>query len=369
MKICFLGDAQSIHLQRWANYFIENDHNVHIITTKPKQIKGAKMHDISFFNKEDPKARVIGFFIYKYREYKSILILKKLLDKIKPDILNAHYMTFYGMIGSKLNFHPYIITCWGSDVLLVPNILGETYVKRMKKALRKADLIVVVSEYMKKKLIKIGIKKNIIVNPLGIKISKFNPNSKKNKLIKEKFDNKKIIISTRNLEPIYNVECLIKALPSVVKENENIVTLICGNGSLENELKKLVNNLGLNEHVYFLGRISHEKMPDYLRSSDIYVSASLSDGISISLLEAIACGLIPVVSDIPANCEVINDDKNGFIFENNPNDLSKKLNYCIENYDNIKRNIFKSNLKKIKKKFNWQKNMEFLLKLYKKLNV
>ncbi len=364
MKICFLGDAQSIHLQRWANYFIENDHNVHIITTKPKQIKGAKMHDISFFNKEDPKARVIGFFIYKYREYKSILTLKKLLDKIKPDILNAHYMTFYGMIGSKLNFHPYIITCWGSDVLLVPNILGETYVKRMKKALRKADLIVVVSEYMKKKLIKIGIKKNIMVNPLGIKISKFNPNSKKNKLIKEKFDNKKIIISTRNLEPIYNVECLIKALPSVVKENENIVTLICGNGSLENELKKLVNDLELNEYVYFLGGISHEKMPDYLRAADFYVSTSISDGISISLLEAMGCGLIPIVSDIPANHEVIKDFENGFIFKNNPVDLCKKIIYCIKNHDEIKEGITESNFKKIKNQYNWEKNISHISNLH-----
>lgn len=369
MKICFMGDAQSIHLQRWANYFIKNGHVVHIITMEPNEIKGAKIHNISFLNlkKEIPNIKFVGYLIHKYREYKSILVLKSLLDKIKPDILNSHYMTIYGIMGSMLNLHPYVITCWGSDVLIVPNILGKKYVKKMKKASRKADLIIVVSEYMKKKLIKMEVKKNIIVNPFGIDFSQFNPNGKEIRAIKEKFGNKIVIISTRNLKPIYNIECLIKSFSSVLEKEDNVIFLICGSGSLENKLRKLVNNLDLSEYVHFLGKISHKEMPDYLRSADIYVSASLSDGISISLLEAMGCGLIPVVSDIPGNNEVIKDGKNGFIFKNNPVDLSKKLNYCIKNYDNLRENIIKPNLKKIEEKYNWNKHMNRLLKSYEKL--
>ena len=125
--------------------------------------------------------------------------------------------------------------------------------------------------------------------------------NKKIKSFKERFHNKKIIISTRNLESIYNIECLIKSLPLIVEKNDNFVLLICGSGSLENYLKKLVKKLNLNNYVYFLGKISHIKIPDYLRSADIYVSTSLSDGTSISLLEAMSCGAFPIVTDIPGN--------------------------------------------------------------------
>jgi len=367
MKICLMGDAQSIHLHRWANYFIKNGHDVHIITTKPKKIKGAKIHDISFLNKEDPKIRVIDYFIYKYREYRSILILKNLLNEIKPDILNSHYMTFYGIMGSKLNFHPYIITCWGSDVLLVPNILGETYVKRMKKAFRKTDLITVESEHMNKSIEQLGINDRVEVVRHGVDLNKFNLDAGTDANLKQdiKSNDDIVIISTRNFEPKYNISCIIKGFHLLQKKIPNVKLILLGAGSMERQLKTLVKRLNISEKTLFFGHISHDEMPKYFGLSDIYVSSSLSDAMSVSKLEAMACGLIPVVSDIPANREVINDGENGFIFKNNPDNLSKKLSYCIKNYDKIKENVIKSNLKIIEETFNWNENMEAMYKLYK----
>lgn len=364
MRICFFGNLQVIHLQRWVDYFKEKNHDVHVVTSQPTKINNVSVHNISFLNKEITDLRVMQPIIHFYREIYKTLYLGGLIDKIKPDIINAHYLTNYGILAAKLNRHPLVLTCWGSDVLIAPEKFGEQHLSEMKKALSKADLITVVSEHMEEELIKMGIKKNIIVNPFGIKISKFNPNGKKNKVIKEKFANKKIIVSTRNLEPIYNVECLIKALPSAIKENENVVTLICGSGSLENKLKKLVNSLGLNEHVYFLGRITHETMPEYLRSADMYVSTSLSDGTSISLLEAMSCGLFPIVTDIPANRPWIKHGENGFLFEKGDyNKLSELILEIIDDGRLIK-NVAKTNQEIVKENGDWKKNTRKLERLY-----
>ena len=122
-----------------------------------------------------------------------------------------------------------------------------------------------------------------------------------------------VILSNRNLQPIYNISQLIKAIPIVLEEDSNVRFWIAGEGSEKEDLRNRVDELGVSSSVQFLGRIPHEKMPDLLGDADIYVSTSTTDGTSVSLLEAMASGAFPVVTDIPANREWITDGKNGFL--------------------------------------------------------
>lgn len=122
------------------------------------------------------------------------------------------------------------------------------------------------------------------------------------------------IVSNRNLLPIYNVSSLIRSIPIILREEPHVKLLIAGDGAEREKLEKEAENLKVKEFVQFLGRIPHEKMPDLLSQADIYVSTSLYDGTSVSLLEALASGAFPVVTDIPANREWISDGENGFLF-------------------------------------------------------
>jgi glycosyltransferase involved in cell wall biosynthesis len=345
---------------------VEKGHEVHIITREPSEIADVHVHVFvshlisSFFY----KIPIIARLFYSLHKYFEINRLKKLINKINPDLIDAHYLTDYGILASKLNFHPFIITCWGSDILIAPAKFGEKHVKEMEKALTRADLVIVTSRYMKEELIKMGIKKNIIDNPLGVDISQFNLHGTKINTIKEKFGSKKIIISTRNLEPVYDMECLIKAFSYVIKQNNDVILLICGSGSLEDNLKRLANNLGMDKYIHFLGKISRERMPDYLRSADIYVSTSLSDGTSNSLLEAMACGIFPIVTDIPGNRPWVTHDKNGFLFEKGDYDkLSELILQSIGSKELIK-NAAKINQEVVKKKGNWEKSIKEIENLY-----
>ena len=366
MRICFFGNLQSVHLQRRVRNFVEKGHEVHIITREPSEIVDVHVHvfvshSISSFFYKIP---IIARLFYSLHKYFEINRLKKLINKINPDLIDAHYLTDYGILASKINFHPLVITCWGSDILIAPAKFGEKHVKEMEKALTRADLVIVASRYMEEELIKMGINKNIIVNPFGVDVSKFNPHGKKIGAMKEKYGGKKIIINTRNLEPVYDVECLIKAFSYVIKQNNNVILLICGGGSLEDNLKRLTNNLGMDKYIHFLGKISHERMPNYLRSADIYVSTSLSDGTSISLLEAMTCGIFPIVTDIPGNRPWITHDKNGFLFEKGDYDkLSELILKSIGSKELIK-NAAKINQEIVKEKGNWEKNIKEIENLY-----
>jgi glycosyltransferase involved in cell wall biosynthesis len=134
------------------------------------------------------------------------------------------------------------------------------------------------------------------------------------------------VVSNRNLLAIYDVSSLIRAIPLVLKEEPNVRFVIAGDGSERDKLEKNAEDLKVKEFVQFLGRIPHEKMPDLLSRADIYVSTSLYDGTSVSLLEALASGAFPVVTDIPANREWISDGENGFLFPINKEEcLANKI--------------------------------------------
>jgi len=140
------------------------------------------------------------------------------------------------------------------------------------------------------------------------------------------------VLSNRNLMPIYDVSCLLRAIPMVLKEEPEVRFIIAGEGTDKENLEKEAKHLKVHSSTQFLGRIPHHQMPDILSQSDIYVSTSLSDGTSVSLLEALAAGVFPVVTDIPSNREWITDGENGFLVATgNEKSLADRIIDAIRN--------------------------------------
>jgi glycosyltransferase involved in cell wall biosynthesis len=168
-----------------------------------------------------------------------------------------------------------------------------------------------VSEEMKSGLENMGIDSSkIAVFPMGVDDIFFDIGMKKGR---RKGNQSFTVLSNRNLQPIYNVWHLIRAIPSVLRAVPNARFLIAGDGLERERLRQEVDRLGIAASVEFLGKIPHEDMPSLLEKTDVYVSTSLSDGTSVSLLEAMASGAFPVVTDIAANKEWIRDGMNGFL--------------------------------------------------------
>jgi len=115
-----------------------------------------------------------------------------------------------------------VLTCWGSDVLIVPNILGKRYVKEIKRAFKKADLITVESKYMKRSVEEYGFKEKIKISHVGVDLDKFNSNILDIDLQKKiKNNDDFVIISTRNFEPKYNIQNILEAFILLQQNYEN----------------------------------------------------------------------------------------------------------------------------------------------------
>jgi len=121
------------------------------------------------------------------------------------------------------------------------------------------------------------------------------------------------VVSNRNLHALYNVSSFVQAIPHVLKKDSSMRFLIAGEGPEREWLESKVNDLNIGPFVSFLGAVPHVGMSSLLRAADIYVSTSTSDGTSVSLLEAMAAGAFPVVTNIDSNQRWISDGRNGFL--------------------------------------------------------
>jgi glycosyltransferase involved in cell wall biosynthesis len=123
---------------------------------------------------------------------------------------------------------------------------------------------------------------------------------------------------------------LIKALSLLKMSYSNIVTLIVGIGSLGQELVEMAQGLGLKKEIRFLGERSD--IPELLKIVDIVVSPSLSEGLSISCLEAMAAARLVVATEVGGIPELIEDKQSGVLVESgNPLSLAKVISSVIEN--------------------------------------
>jgi glycosyltransferase involved in cell wall biosynthesis len=334
MRICYVADGTSIHTQRWVNHFAKKGHETHLICWKmmPGYEDSVNIHLLA---KLAPKMWAVS-------QYPSFLFwipqVRRLVNRIKPDIVDGHFITVYGFLAACSGFHPLVVSAWGSDILIQPR---RNPVWRFTAAytVRKADIVICLFpvDVAERQIAELGIGSNKI-RPilLGVDTSQFNPSHHDERIRRTlNIDRpQSVVVSTRNLAPIYDVETLVRAIPLVLAETAQASFIIAGTGEQRDYLTELARTLGVSGNTKFIGWVPRSELPGYLSSADIYVSSSLSDGTSNSLLEAMACGLAPIVTDIPANRAWINDGENGFLFPTRDHEaLASKIIYLLSNDD------------------------------------
>ena len=134
MKICYLADINSAHTHKFLNYFVKKGYDIHVISLGKGEYNGVKVHSLDIEDnvmKGKSEKGKVGYL-------KKIKKVKELINEIKPDILHAHYASSYGLLGALANYHPYIISVWGSDVYDFP-IKSPIHKMIIKYNLKKAD--------------------------------------------------------------------------------------------------------------------------------------------------------------------------------------------------------------------------------------
>jgi glycosyltransferase involved in cell wall biosynthesis len=139
-------------------------------------------------------------------------------------------------------------------------------------------------------------------------------------------------------------------------------------GTLREELKAMAIKLDIKDNVIFKGKLQLSQFVEILNQTHLYVTLAFSDGNSVSLTEAMACGAFSIASDIPANRQWISDGVNGFLVPvDDPDSLAQKILYVYENYNKLEVNCHHYNDNIINEKGLWFKNMEKVQQKYESL--
>jgi glycosyltransferase involved in cell wall biosynthesis len=164
----------------------------------------------------------------------------------------------------------------------------------------------------------------IVTFPWGVDLEHFTPGERWAEPVQSAPEGERpfTLLSTRSWEPIYGVETIARAFAQVARERLGLRLVMLGNGSQAGLLRQIFSRDGLLEgpgtadhpSVLLPGQAAYDDLPRFYRSADLYLAATHSDGTSISLLEAMACGSPALVSDIPGNREWITPGENGWLF-------------------------------------------------------
>jgi glycosyltransferase involved in cell wall biosynthesis len=243
-----------------------------------------------------------------FKFLKNVRALNAIIRKFKPDIIHVHQANSYALITILANTKriPIILTTWGSDVLLLPK-KGCFYRAMVRYVLKKASLITADASFMAEAIHELIGKKEVIIANFGVEFQK------NNEVITRDF----IIYSNRMHEPLYNIDQVIYQLKDFLLENSKWKLIIAAEGTQTPYLKKKVAEEFPKNTIEFVGFLSPEENILYYKKAMFYISIPKSDGTSISLLEAMAYGCLPITSDLPANKEWITTQENGIISHGN----------------------------------------------------
>lgn len=354
MKIAILGNAGSVHIVRWANGLVERGLLVHVISAHPST-GGLDRRVILHQLQNKAPIGYIG----------AVFELRGLLKAIRPDLLNAHYATGYGLLARLARFKPFLLSVWGSDVYLFPN--KSIFHRALLRAnLRSASAIASTSLCMStavRKHLKEGV---VFITPFGIDESYFSPS----KILRTR---PVVVIGTvKALKHEYGIDTLIEAFSILLKDFESDVSLhleITGAGVDSQKLKDLAGKLGVSKKVTFHGQVPHSKVPEMLARLDVYVALSRSESFGVAILEASACEKPVVVSDADGPTEVTIGGVTGFIVKkDNAIEAADAISKLIRDPE-LRATMGRAGRAHVVKNYTWKRSIDLMLQAYKEMPV
>jgi glycosyltransferase involved in cell wall biosynthesis len=299
LHVALLGQANSIHLQRWAIGLAARGLRVSVITQQGREAlplpPAIALHVL-------PHRGAIGYLL-------NALALRRLLHELRPDLLHAHYASGYGTLAMLARFHPWMLSVWGADVYDFP-VRSRLHSWLIVRNLRAADRLGSTSETMKRQVLRLWPRAGPIdVTPFGVDTERFRP--------APRVQSRLVIGTVKTLTPKYGIDVLIRAFARLTASGlrPDAHLLIVGDGPERPALEALAVASGVAPRVQFIGAVGHAQVPQWLQRMDIYVAASRDDSESfgVAVLEASACAVPVVVSDAGGLPEVVQHQVSGLV--------------------------------------------------------
>ena len=231
------------------------------------------------------------------------------LHRVQPDWIHAHYLTSHGALAwaatSMFGAPGRLVgSAWGSDVLVTP-LHSAAHRWLLRRVLRACVFTTADSRHMAARMGDYGAAEPMCF-PFGLEAMPPPPAAEDPK-------DERLFFASRGLEPIYAPERVIGSFAAIVAHWPDARLVVANDGSLREALQLQVRNLGLQDQVRFVGRLDAAAQAEHYRRARWYFSLPRSDSVSVSVIEAMAHGCVPLLSDLPANHELVQSGANGLI--------------------------------------------------------
>lgn len=297
---------------------------------------------------------------------------EKILSQIEPDLVHAGPIQSCGFITAISGFHPFLAMSWGSDILADAD-KDEFWRWITCYTLRRSDMLLCDCDAVRIKAEGlVGYPAQRIVQiPWGVDLNAFIANPAPNGIRSRLgWKDEYVALSTRSWEPIYGIEVVLSAFQKAHSREPRMRLILLGSGSLSGQIEDFIKRHELTDAIYLPGTMAPETIPAFYRAADVYISATHSDGTSVSLLEAMASGLPVIVTDIPANREWVHHGVNGWLVaDGDATEFGRTLLLAANLTPEDRHRMASRNRRIVEERADWSRNFEKILCAYEKLEA
>jgi len=366
MRVLYFSLGYCTHDHRFLKAISEGGHEVFFV-----QLEGNKRQV------EDrpvpPNVQLVswkgGYEPFRWSKLPALTLdFRRLVRKIKPDLIHAGPIQTCAFIAVLSGFRPILTMSWGFD--LMDDVHKGRWMERITKyVLCRTQFFISDAKVTRDKAVIYGMNpQKTVVFPWGVDLDHYSPTKDyRPSTADHRPSSAFTLFCNRSWESRYGVDVLARAFVKVAQQNDGVDLLLLGGGSLGGQLRQIFQSGGVLDRVTFGGQVSQTDLPRWYHKADLYISPSHVDGSSVSLMEALACGLPCLVSDIPANKEWVVEDENGWLFrDGDVNHLAEKILAAISQREKMP-GIGRSSRGVAEMRADWKKNAEALMTVYQSL--
>lgn len=345
--LCLLGDANSVHLRRWALAMRERGFRVSVVTARPEPIEGIEQVVL-------PAVRRRADWLLRAGA------ARRAVQRLAPDLVHAHYVTSYGFLAARCNRRPLLMTAWGSD-LLVTAQSGLLWRALTGWILKRADLVTGDSLDLLAAADAFGLRRPAELVHWGADLQRFAPAPWEARAPFE-------IVSLRHWEPNYRIGVILQAVAQLRREDPDrpLHLHLLGGGPDEALLRVQAARLDIERRVTFHGRLDEAGMAAVLARCKASVSVPASDATSVSVLESMAAGVPVLASDLPANRHWLGDETRRIVPVDDAAALAAALR-ALRDDDAFARRISESQLARMQRDGDRRVQMDRMAARYRQL--
>jgi glycosyltransferase involved in cell wall biosynthesis len=340
LRLCYVADLRTAHARRWIAFFARRGHSITVLTppigpdsfslsadqaTASRDAGQSSELTVHSGKMPDLEGVAVHRFLRKpglpkLIQLTNVLPLKRILYSFRPDVLHAHYVRIYGWVAALSFFDPLVVTVWGGDILEDQGAFSDFLGRKLTPfSIKRARLVTAHSKFLRERVMELGKEGNRVrmVGCPGVDRKLFRPGLDTSALAQELgLGRNHLVLCTRLMGELYNTETVLRAVPLILKkvpDTKFLFSELMSHKPYIERMKALAVELGVVRSLLFLDGIHHERMPLFLNLAEAFVSVPDSDGMPQSLLEAMSCGTVPVVSDLPQYAGLIRNEENALV--------------------------------------------------------